>query len=67
MWVPQTRHMSCDVLVFVKESAEPVVSSDVGGVGVGLAMFDDAGRDLSKLGPRACPVSRHAATTRWSR
>ena len=39
MWVPETRHMSCDVLVFVKEPAEPVVSSDVGGVGVGLAMF----------------------------
>ncbi|MDT7710339.1 MAG: hypothetical protein QOG20_5946 [Pseudonocardiales bacterium] len=41
MWVPETRHMSCDVLVFVKESAEPVVSSDVAGVGVGLAMFGE--------------------------
>jgi hypothetical protein len=41
VWVPETRHMSCDVLVFVKESAEPVVSSDVGGVGVGLAMFGE--------------------------
>jgi hypothetical protein len=41
VWVPETRHMSCDVLVLVKESAEPVVSSDVGGVGVGLAMFGE--------------------------
>jgi hypothetical protein len=29
LWVPETLHMSCDVLIFVEEAAEAVVSSDV--------------------------------------
>jgi hypothetical protein len=34
LWVPETRLMSCDLLIFVDESTEPVESADAGGVGL---------------------------------
>jgi hypothetical protein len=32
LWVPETRLTSCDLLIFVKETAEPIVSADADGV-----------------------------------
>ena len=29
LWVPETLHMSCDVLIFVEEAADAVVSLDL--------------------------------------
>ena len=33
LWVPETLHMSCDVLIFVEEAAEAVVSLDLADLG----------------------------------
>ena len=33
LWVPETLHTSCDLLIFVEESAKPVASSDVADLG----------------------------------
>ena len=36
VWVPETRLTSCDLLIFVEETSESVMSADVGGVGLAL-------------------------------
>ena len=33
LWVPETLHMSCDLLIFVEEAADAVVSLDLADVG----------------------------------
>jgi hypothetical protein len=33
LWVPETLHTSCDLLILVNQPAEPGVSSDVVGLG----------------------------------
>jgi hypothetical protein len=32
LWVPETRLASCDLLIFVEETAEPVEATDAAGV-----------------------------------
>jgi hypothetical protein len=53
LWVPETLRMSCDVLIFVQEAADAVVSLDLA----------DVGRRALGEGPRGSCLPERAVWT----